>query len=163
MIKQLSFLLVLMFCSSVFGEWNVDLSRRSNQLEKFNFVEAKAAEKQTKTESVFDSVFNSAEPMQEIVILNTTKGFVPKSIRVKKGQNYKFNIVNVNPRDKNVSFVMDAFSIHQATYFGEIKSFHVKAKRDGIYSYQCPETSAQGRLVVVPRIGGPSLRRPASE
>jgi len=162
-LKTFSFLLVLTFCSSVFAEWNIDLSRRTQQLEKYNFVETHRSDKKEKKESVFDSVFSSSEPMQEIVILNTVKGFVPKSVRVRKGQNYKINVVNVNPNDKNVSFIMDAFSVHQATYFGEIKSFFVKAKRDGIYSYQCPETSAQGRLVVVPQVGSPSLRRPASQ
>ena len=53
----------------------------------------------------------SQEPTQEIVILNTEKGFVPASVRVKKGVAYKIHVVNLNMKEKNVSFLMDSFSV----------------------------------------------------
>ncbi|MCB0408040.1 MAG: cupredoxin domain-containing protein [Bdellovibrionales bacterium] len=124
-----------------------------------------SAQPAVQDEGFFDSLFTSGEPVQEMVILNTPTGFVPSTLNVKVGGNYKLYVVNVNEEKKNVSFVMDAFSEHHATYYGNIKSFHISPKKDGIFSFVCPETSAQGRLVVYPGANpqAPQVRLPASE
>lgn len=109
----------------------------------------------------FESLFETHEISQEIVVLNTDKGFVPSNIRVKKGQAYQIHIVNVNEKEKNVSFVLDSFSEHHATYYGKIKTFTIKPQKEGVYRFVSPETSAQGKLVVYP--SGPENRMPASE
>src|SRR5262249_27675801 len=98
----------------------------------------------------FDAVFQTADPAQEIVVLNTDKGFIPSQVRVRQGQTYKIYIVNVNESEKNVSFVLDAFSENHATYYGKIKSFTIRPQKEGIYKFMSPETSAQGKLVVAP-------------
>jgi hypothetical protein len=54
----------------------------------------------------------------------------------------------VNQKQKNISFVMDAFSEHHATYFGERKSFVIAPKVEGIFSFQCPETANEGVVTV---------------
>jgi len=59
-------------------------------------------------------------------------------------------VVNVNEKNKNVSFLLDAFSEHHATYYGDIKKIHIEPQKKGVYTFQSPETSAQGKLVVVP-------------
>ncbi|MEO0336488.1 MAG: hypothetical protein AAF202_08840, partial [Pseudomonadota bacterium] len=65
--------------------------------------------------------------------------------------------------------VLDTFSQHHATYYGEVKSFHLNPKKEGVYSFVCPETSAQGKLVVVspsspaPPMTDVEMRTPASE
>ena len=56
--------------------------------------------------------------------------------------------MNVNEDKKNVSFMLDAFGQHHATYFGKIKSFDLDPTTEGIFDFQCPETSAQGKLVI---------------
>lgn len=145
------------------ADWVVDLSRRTKELNKKEYsVPTQAKEK----ESLFEYLFDSGEPIQEIVILNTEKGFVPASVRVREGLQYKIHVVNVNENDRNVSFVLDSFSEHHATYYGKIRTFMIKPKKEGVYTFQSPETSAQGRLVVYPPFK-PSevsdMRAPASE
>jgi hypothetical protein len=110
---------------------------------------------------VFDTLFDAGEPMQELVILHTEKGFVPAIVRVRKGGRYKVSVVNVNEREKNVSFILDGFSEHHATYYGKVKTFTLEPKKEGTYSFQSPETSSEGKLVVFnPQV---TLRAPASE
>lgn len=115
--------------------------------------------------SFFESLFQSSDIAQEIVVLNTEKGFVPSTIRVKKGLNYQIHIVNVNEKEKNVSFVLDSFSEHHATYYGQIKTFTIHPQKEGVFKFVSPETSAQGKLVVFP--AGPQNstdnRMPASQ
>ncbi len=89
------------------------------------------------------------EPTKEIVILNTETGFIPEKIRVKKGEAYKVHVVNLNMKEKNVSFLMDSFTQSHNTVFGIRKSFNIEPQIEGVYSFQCPETGVQGQLIVV--------------
>ena len=89
------------------------------------------------------------EPANQIVILNTEAGFIPDKVRVKKGESYKVHVVNINMREKNVSFIMDSFTQSHNTVFAQSKTFNIEPQVEGVYSYQCPETGVQGQLVVV--------------
>ncbi|AGH94928.1 hypothetical protein A11Q_708 [Pseudobdellovibrio exovorus JSS] len=100
------------------------------------------------------------EPSKEIVILHTESGFVPATVRVQKGVAYKIHVVNLNMKEKNVSFLMDSFTQSHNTVYGEQKSFNIEPQVEGVYSYQCPETGVQGKLVVVQST--PASRRVAS-
>lgn len=109
---------------------------------------------------VIEALFDVGEPVTDIVVLNTDKGFVPSTVRVRKNGKYKITIVNVNDKEKNVSFILDGFSEHHATYFGKVKSFFLEPKKEGVFSFQSPETAAEGKLVVFsPQI---TVRNPAS-
>jgi hypothetical protein len=94
------------------------------------------------------SVFTSIEPAQVISILNTEAGFVPDTIRIRKDGNYKIFIANVNEKFKNASFILDSFGQSHGTYFGKPKSFELLAKVNGIFTFICPETGAQGKVIV---------------
>ncbi len=146
------------------GEWKVDFSRRQ-QVTRSDDLRAPAATDQpiagAPEPSFFESLFQTGDIAQEIVVLHTDTGFVPNTLRVKKGLNYKIHVVNVNEKEKNVSFVLDSFSEHHATFYGKIKSFIVRPQKEGVYRFVSPETSAQGKIVVFP--GGPENRLPASE
>ena len=144
--------------------WNVDFSRRQKELKTMRMPASITDQNQVgkPDESMVSNFFESVEPTQEIVIMNTDKGFVPETLHLKKGQNYKIFIVNVNDKEKNTSFVLDAFSEHHATYFGQQKSFNIAPKADGIFSFQCPETAQQGRIIVFSDEMNPA-RRPASK
>lgn len=96
---------------------------------------------------------------QEVVILNTGKGFVPASVPLRKGVHYLVHLVNVNKDSKNVSFMLDAFDQHHSTYFGEIKSFPLDPDKEGVFEFQCPETSAEGRMVVYGPVAPPAPER----
>lgn len=89
------------------------------------------------------------EPDKEIIILNTEAGFVPEKISVKKGEAYKVHVVNLNLKEKNVSFMMDAFTQSYNTVYGMMKTFNIEPQVEGVYSYQCPETGIQGQMIVV--------------
>ena len=95
---------------------------------------------------------------QEFVILNTEHGFVPSNIRLHKGVSYIVHIVNVNESKKNVSFMLDAFNQHYATYYGEIRSFTINPDKEGVFEFECPETASAGKMVVL----GPSVMPPAN-
>ncbi|MFN7729636.1 MAG: cupredoxin domain-containing protein [Bdellovibrio sp.] len=138
--------------------WDVDMSRRKTDLQKFRGPASLEADKKDK--AWLDGLFQTMEPAQEIVILNTEKGFVPETLKLKRGKTYKIHVVNVNDQAKNTSFVLDAFSEHHGTFFGQQKSFEISPKTDGIFSFICPETAKQGRLIVYPEDSG---RKPASE
>ena len=129
------------------AEWKVDFSRR---VKKMRNQEATLPEKKSKPTHVLDMVFDQSIPPQELVILNTKKGFVPETVSVQQGRQYKVTVVNVNESNKNISFVLDSFSEHHSTFYGKIKTFIISPKKDGVYTFQCPETSAQGKLVVYP-------------
>jgi hypothetical protein len=150
------------------ADWKVDFSRRTQQIRTQDLREPASAEFPVQTAPVadaqpgfFNSLFHSADTAQEIVVLNTEKGFVPNTVRVRKGMNYQIHIVNVNEREKNVSFILDSFSEHHATFYGKIKSFVIRPQKEGVYRFVSPETAAQGKLVVSP---APAEGRvPASE
>jgi len=145
--------------------WSVDFSRRDKELKSMRMPASITDQNQIhgeQQENMVSNFFQSVEPTQEIVIMNTDKGFVPETVHLKKGQNYKIFIVNVNDKEKNTSFVLDAFSEHHATYFGQQKSFNIAPKADGIFSFQCPETAQQGRIIVFSDDVNP-MRQPASK
>lgn len=149
------------------ADWKVDFSRRQQQTRSQDLREPASAEFPVQAPEAgahagfFDSLFHTADIAQEIVVLHTEKGFVPNAIRVRKGMNYQIHVVNVNEREKNVSFVLDSFSEHHATFYGKIKSFVIRPQKEGVYRFVSPETSAQGKLVVTPV--GTDGRTPASE
>lgn len=140
----------ILLASTFAQAWEVDLSRRQldfNRVTDQNRLPASTTVDDT--QSLFGQVFDSVEPTQDIVILNTEKGFVPDTIRVKKGNSYRIHVVNVNKKEKNVSFVLDAFSEHHNTVYGQERTFNLNPKTDGVFSYQCPETAVQGRVIVI--------------
>lgn len=153
------FVFVLTWALSA-SAWEVDMSRRQND---FNRITNQPRQPASVTEETPLAVLKEAltpyEQAQDIVIMNTDDGFVPKSLAVKKGSHYKIYVVNVNSKYKNSSFIMDAFSEHHATAFGRVKSFTITPKADGVYSYQSPESGVEGHLVVT---SPETDRKPAS-
>jgi hypothetical protein len=176
---------------TVKADWTVDFSRRAKEIRENDLNDAGHTEfnpidtarqpasvsaptvmnptvasedigKKAETpKGVLDQIFDAGEPVQEIVILNTEKGFVPNTIRVRKNARYKISVVNVNEKEKNISFILDGFAEHHATYFGKVKTFALQPNKEGVFSFQSPETAAEGKLVVYnPPI---TVRTPASE
>lgn len=163
--------LLLIFVPTVLhAGWTVDFSRRQDQMEKpknLDVIDSAQAPK-AEEKGILDRVFDTVVPTQDIVIINTEQGFMPSTVRVKEGAQYRLVIVNVNEKSRNVSFVLDAFSEHHATFYGKIKSFYINPKKEGVYTFISPETSAQGRLVVYPSHNpninsSVDVRSPASE
>ena len=92
------------------AEWKLDLSRRQIETAKQDLREPASTDQPIMVDQpkpgFFESLFESGATAGEIVVLNTEKGFVPSTIRVKKGLAYQIYVVNVNEKEKNVSFVL---------------------------------------------------------
>jgi hypothetical protein len=156
----------LIFAVCFFGQvqvkaWDVDFSRRTKELKSArtpaSIVDESGA-KNTVSLKQMTQFFKNTEPAQEIVILNTESGFVPEKVNLKIGQNYKIHVVNVDSVKKNQSFILDSFSEHHATFFGERKTFEINSKVEGVFTFQAPESGRQGQLVIFS-----DGRKPASE
>jgi hypothetical protein len=182
-------LIAVMIARTARADWNIDFSRRAHANREADLQATKSATEDTNPDQnsdqnsdrspasvgmadhageappakkgLFDTIFDSGEPVQDIVILHTERGFTPSTVRVRKNGRYRISVVNVNEKEKNVSFILDGFSEHHATYYGKVKTFMLEPKKEGAYSFQSPETSAEGKLIVFnPQI---SMRAPASD
>lgn len=152
---------------AVADSWKFDFSRRQKDM-----IELEKQQRQIASEekTVLGMITERQGPMQDIVIINTPSGFLPAQIPIKRNQRYRVHVVNVNKDKKNISFMMDDFSQHHGTFFGEEVVFEIEPRKEGLFSFLCPETGAKGKMVVyatdVP-IESPlesiRLRRPASE
>lgn len=160
--------------------WGIDLSRRTGQMRKAELQRGPASQRPDQTDAATSrevdeqgrsfisrmaSLIEGGEASEDIVILNTERGFVPHTLRLRSGRHYVIHVVNVNEKERNVSFILDGFSEHHATYYGRVKTFRLEPKKDGIYSFLSPETAAEGRVIVFspqesPR-DGVLMRRPA--
>ncbi|MES3039284.1 MAG: cupredoxin domain-containing protein [Bdellovibrionota bacterium] len=133
------------------------MSRRKSDFQRIQETDRQPAS-EVEEVNLLSRVMDYQAPTQDIVILNTNEGFVPDKVYLNKGQKYNFHIVNVNEKSKNVSFMLDAFGENHNTVFGLKKSFEIKAKKDGVFTFLCPETTFQGNIIVVDKD-----RKPASE
>ena len=165
--KAFLFSLFFFMQVKVHAEWNIDLSRRQTDFSRIENQRMPTTTNMDVSTSKSDAdilealkkVVNPVEPSQEIVILQTEKGFIPEMVHLKKGDVYKVHVVNLNLKEKNVSFVMDAFSQTHNTVYGAIKTFTVQPKIEGVYSFQSPETGFMGKVVITPD----TVRKIASE
>lgn len=175
-----AFATVLACASLANADWTIDFSRRASKTREADLSAAARPERKPASaqapavvvdptldttpepkKGLIDTLFDSGEPVQDIVVLHTDKGFVPSTVRVRKGGRYRIHVVNVNEKEKNVSFILDGFSEHHATYYGKIKVFQLEPRKEGSYSFQSPETSSEGKLIVFnPQV---SIRAPASQ
>lgn len=147
------------------SEWKIDFSRRLPLETPMHVSPPAPAPKASAGEiapTFVQKIFLENDPSPEIVILNTEKGFVPSTVSLMEGQSYKIHVVNVNEQNKNISFVLDAFSQHHATFYGQTRSFVIKPDATGVFRFSSPETSAIGKIVVMPVGEGP-IRIPASK
>jgi hypothetical protein len=160
-VAKFTSILLLYFMPAVgSAEWKIDLSRRPELQPRAHSSSNEVRESDL---NLMDQVFKSTASVQDIVIIQTDKGFIPNTVRVREGMPYRFVIVNINDKARNVSFVLDAFSEHHATFYGEHVSFEVVPKKEGTYTFMSPETAAQGRIVVHPALQKDiQVRLPAS-
>ncbi len=124
------------------------MSRRQLEFTDVKEVD-QAVKSQNTVTTVFESIFEPSGATQDIVIMNTDKGFIPETVTLRKNQAYRFHIVNVNEKNKNISFKFDAFSENHNTVYGKPKEFQVQPKQEGIFSFHCPETEFKGKVVII--------------
>lgn len=146
--------------------WELDLSRRQRDIEKLrapasvpsNNLSQPSAPQIEQSSSMWKAIVPSgliedlssaALPVQDIVVIHTDDGFIPNSITMKNGVSYKFHVVNISEKNKNVSLIIDAFSEHHSIYYGKMKVFEITPRTSGIFAFISPETAQQGRMVVL--------------
>ncbi len=153
-------MILIVFWSSIsLGDWEIDLSRRTKDLKK---QDINLPEKIQLAEPPLISGIASSSPKMELVIMNTAKGFVPDTLRLQKDRQYTIHIVNVNPKAKNVSFILDDFAEHHGTYYAKPKSFKIYPQQAGIFRFQSPEVAHEGQIVIMGEQDEMMLRNPAS-
>lgn len=59
---------------------------------------------------------------------------MPDQLNLKKGEVYQIHIVNLNPKEKNVSFLMDSFFAKSQYRFGVTKTFKIQPQVEGVFS-----------------------------
>lgn len=149
------FLGVLFHLESV-RAWEVDLSRRRLEFDKIKDENRLASSEPAEVKNPLSKILESTDIAKDIVILNSGKGFIPDTVQLRQGLSYRIHVVNVNEQKRNVSFIVDAFGQHHNTVYGAPKAFQISPKAEGIFSYQCPETSLQGKIVVLPQERSPA-------
>lgn len=162
-----TFLFSFLLSAEALGDWKVDFSRRQQDIRQ---KEVQEPVYQAKEKTLFDMVTQRQAPIEDLVIVNTEKGFLPSRVSLKKNQRYRVHVININREQKNLSFMMDAFSQHHGTYFGDKVVFEIEPRKQGLFDFHCPETAARGQIVInseVPEIDSPldaiRMRQPASE
>lgn len=148
------------FVTAQVQAWEVDLSRRKTDFDRItdqNRLPASQTTSEMPMGFKIEELIPSTQATQDIVILNTDKGFIPEKVVVRKGEAYTIHLVNVHSEKKNISFILDDFAESHNTPFAKEKQFELKPKKSGEYSFHCPETSFHGRLIVID-----TERKPAS-
>lgn len=159
--KLFTSILFLTLLSTSSFAWEVDMSRR-----KVDFDRIEDRKREPASVDVTDSflslqkIIEPALPIQDVVIMNTENGFVPERVHLRKGQNYRVHLININEQKRNVSFILDDFVENHSTPYALKKSFEIKPEKTGEFVFHSPETSFRGRLIVVDPT---SARTPASK
>lgn len=175
--KIILFSLFYLIQVKVHAEWQVDLSRRQVDFQRIENKRMPASvvsvdpninyknDDKSSLEIIeaIKRAVSVVEPAKDIVIIQNEAGFIPANINLQKGQVYQIHIVNLNAKEKNVSFLMDSFSQSHNTVFGNIKSFKISPNVEGVFSYQSPETGAVGTAVVIDDKINNKVRKTASK
>ena len=125
-----------------------------------NYIEVIPKEEK---KQVFEYYRTNQHPIQDLVIMNTAKGFVPEAVRLRVGIQYRVHLVNVDKETMNASFVLPSFSQYHSTYFGKAKSFIIHPKKEGVHSFESPESKSKGKLIVHNETIGPKAPKKSKE
>lgn len=161
--KIILFSLFYLIQVKVHADWQIDMSRRQVDFQRVQNTRMPATQvaleapvngetKEGSVSEVVEAIKRAVTPVQpskDIVIVQTETGFVPETINLQKGQVYQIHVVNLNQKEKNVSFLMDSFSQSHNTVYGNMRSFKINPNVEGVFSYQSPETGASGTVVVI--------------
>lgn len=98
--KTLLIAAVMTLVANTVFAFEIDFSRRKPFM-KSNEVQGEAPQMTLTPEPTsVENVKVNFESSQDVVILNTDKGFVPKSLALREGVKYKIHVVNVNDKEK---------------------------------------------------------------
>ena len=144
-IKYITMSLLLFSTAICFADWKIDLTRRAKHIGVQKYIEVIPKEEK---KQVFKYYHSNKHPIQELVIMQTANGFIPESVSLKSGVQYRVHLVNVDKEVKNSSFVLPKFSQYHSMYYGNAKSFIISPQHEGVFKFESPETQNIGKIIV---------------
>jgi|GEM_PF-5798791 len=97
-----------------------------------------------------NEVFQGPREVQQIVVLHTQEGFLPKQVMMNTSTRYELILVNVHPSQKLASYFLDDMGVQEESMpFGEVKKIILVPKKAGVYSLYSPESGWDAQVVVI--------------
>lgn len=87
------------------------------------------------------------QPTREISIIFSEEGYYPKSISVFEGEKVRFFVTSTT--DKPNCFIVESHKVFLSATKGKISEGEVTFDRPGSFSFYCPSSKNDGRVVVL--------------
>lgn len=100
-------------------------------------------------------------PMREISIIFSDEGYYPKSISVFEGEKVRFFVTSTT--EKPHCFIVESHKLFLSATKGKISEGEVHFDRPGKFSFYCPSSKNDGRVVVLEKKDKKDGRAVASE
>ncbi|MFA5582920.1 MAG: cupredoxin domain-containing protein [Bacteriovoracaceae bacterium] len=86
-------------------------------------------------------------PLREIAVIFTDEGYYPKSISVFEGEKVRFFVTSTT--EKPQCFIVESHKLFLSANKGKITEGEVLFDRPGKFSFYCPSSKNDGRVVVL--------------
>ncbi len=99
------------------------------------------------TFSAMVSAETKVQPTREISIIFSEEGYYPKSISVFEGEKVRFFVTSTT--DKPNCFIVESHKVFLSATKGKISEGEVTFDKPGSFSFYCPSSKNDGRVVVL--------------
>lgn len=93
------------------------------------------------------SLWAQTTPMREIAIIFSDEGYYPRSISVFEGEKVRFFVTSTT--EKPHCFIVESHKLFLSATKGKISEGEVHFDRPGKFSFYCPSSKNDGRVVVL--------------
>lgn len=97
--------------------------------------------------SAMVSAETKVQPTREISIIFSEEGYYPKSISVFEGEKVRFFVTSTT--DKPNCFIVESHKVFLSATKGKISEGEVTFDKPGSFSFYCPSSKNDGRVVVL--------------
>ena len=87
------------------------------------------------------------QPTREISVIFTEEGYYPRSISVFEGEKVRFFVTSTT--DKPHCFIVESHKVFLSATKGKISESEVTFDKPGTFSFYCPSSKNDGRVVVL--------------
>lgn len=109
----------------------------------------------------FSSMLLADTPLREVAIIFSDEGYYPKSISVFEGEKVRFFITSTT--EKPHCLIVESHKLFLSATKGKIAEGEVTFTRPGTFSFYCPSSTNDGRVVVLEKKDSKQSRNIASE
>lgn len=107
------------------------------------------------------TLLGQSAPLREVSIIFSDEGYYPKSISVFAGEKVRFFITSTS--EKPHCFIVESHKLFLSATKGKIAEGEVTFDRPGSFSFYCPSSTNDGRVVVLEKSDPNKTRGIASE